>query len=209
MVSYFRCTSTFPPGKPYDFYHSLCNNVSFSFSVLLSRPSLASNTFSQSVSISLSRSIKSTRFLPANLFPTRRYSTVSPSVYPFLRLSRTLVVLFPQATSLKSWLDFCPRIGSRCVTPPILSLSLSLFVAFSVFLALSTRSDRLDFHSRICFRYDTDAEACNGVGCGGCSYDVVMRRYRPATGHYAFTTLSCNCRARELLRARTARKRSP
>lgn len=43
----------------------------------------------------------------------------------------------------------------------------------------------------------------------GCSYDVVIRRYSLATGHYAFTTLSCNCRARELLRARTVRKRSP
>lgn len=42
------------------------------------------------------------------------------------------------------------------------------------------------------------------VGC------PVRHRYTtgvavPATGRYAFTTLSCNCRARELLRAREPR----
>lgn len=46
------------------------------------------------------------------------------------------------------------------------------------------------------------------VRAGGYS---VRRRYTtlysPAAGHYAFTTLSCNCRARELLRVREPRAR--
>lgn len=94
---------------------------------------------------------------------------------------------------------------------PVIFLRGKVIVSAHRACSLAFANRLVDFRSRICFlwlRY-VERRVPASRSRAGCSYDVVTRRYSLATGHYAFTTLSRNCRARELLRARTARKRSP